>query len=139
MVVGGGTKRQTSIFANVRDGGNGGQGAVRIVWGTTRSYPSTNTSDPIPVTQSTSFSDWTFVVCGVTTNYYTFISTNGSTKTLGSSNDWNNSDQINLDKIFGTGTSNYSCLWNNCMIYNRELTNEEIQINFEAFRRKFGI
>ena len=136
---GGGTKRHTSIFSNVRDGGNGGQGAVRIVWGTTRSYPSTNTSDPIPVTQSTSFSDWTFVVFGVTSSYYTFISTNGSTKTLGSSNDWNNSDQINLNKIFGTGTSNYSCLWNNCMIYNRELTNEEIQINFEAFRRKFGI
>jgi hypothetical protein len=136
---GGGTKRHTSIFANVRDGGNGGQGAVRIVWGTSRSYPTTNTSDPIPVTQSVSFSDWTFIVCGVTTDYYTFISTNGSTKTLGSSNDWNNSDQINLNKIFGTGTSNYSCLWNNVMIYNRELTNEEIQINFEAFRRKFNL
>ena len=40
-------------------------------------------------------------------------------------------DEINLDKIFGTGTSNYSCLWNNVMIYNRELTNDEIQINFE--------
>ena len=147
---GGGTKRQTSTFANVRDGGNGGQGAVRIVWGPTRSYPSTNTANPIPVTQYVELNGgvyygggastkWNFVVCGVTTNYYTFISTNGSTKTLGSSNDWNNSDQINLDKIFGTGTSNYSCLWNNCMIYNRELTNEEIQINFEAFRRKFGI
>jgi hypothetical protein len=136
---GGGTKRHTSIFVNVRDGGNGGQGAVRIVWGSGRSYPSTNTSDPIPSTQSTSFSDWTFVVCGVTTNYYTFISTNGSTKTLGSSNDWNNSEQINLDKIFGTGTNNYSCLWNNVMIYNRELTNEEIQINFEAYRRKFNL
>ena len=53
-------------------------------------------------------------------------------------------------KIFGTGSdsaagittgtnSNYKCHWNNVMIYNRELTNEEIQINFEAFRRKFGI
>jgi hypothetical protein len=123
----------------VRDGGDGGQGAVRIVWGAGRSYPSTNTSNPIPSSQSASFSDWTFVVFGVTTNYYTFISTNGNAKTLGSSNDWNNSDQINLDKIFGTGTNNYSCLWNNVMIYNRELTNEEIQINFEAFRRKFGI
>jgi hypothetical protein len=136
---GGGTKRNTSIFANVRDGGNGGQGAVRIVWGTTRSYPSTNTSDLTPVTQSTSFSDWTFVVFGVTTDYYTFISTNGSTKTLGSSNDWTTAPQINLNKIFGTGTSNYSCLWNNVMIYNRELTNEEIQINFEAFRGKFNL
>jgi hypothetical protein len=136
---GGGSKTPTPSGSNVRNAGNGGQGAVRIVWGPGRSYPSTNTSDPIPVTQSTSFSDWTFVVCGVTTNYYTFISTNGSTKTLGSSNDWNNSDQINLNKIFGTGTSNYSCLWNNVMIYNRELTNEEIQINFEAFRRKFNL
>ena len=136
---GGGAKARTNTVLQVRDGGNGGQGAVRIVWGTTRSYPSTNTSDPIPVTQSTSFSDWTFVVFGVTTNYYTFISTNGSTKTLGSSNDWNNSDQINLNKIFGTATNNYSCLWNNVMIYNRELTNEEIQINFEAYRRKFNL
>jgi len=136
---GGGAKLRSASSLYIRDGGNGGQGAVRIVWGTSRSYPTTNTSDPIPVTQSVSFSDWTFVVCGVTTNYYTFISTNGSTKTLGSSNDWNNSEQINFDKIFGTGTSNYSCLWNNVMIYNRELTNEEIQINFEAFRRKFNI
>lgn len=136
---GGGSRTSTSIYRYVRDGGNGGQGAVRIVWGTSRSYPTTNTSDPIPVTQSVSFSDWTFIVCGVTTDYYTFISTNGSTKTLGSSNDWSTAPQINLDKIFGTGTSNYSCLWNNCMIYNRELTNEEIQINFEAFRRKFNL
>jgi hypothetical protein len=136
---GGGSVRPATSDANVRDGGNGGQGAVRIVWGTSRSYPTTNTSDPIPVRQSTSFSDWTFVVFGVTSSYYTFISTNGSTKTLGSSNDWNTSPQINFDKIFGTGTSNYSCLWNNCMIYNRELTNEEIQINFEAFRRKFNL
>lgn len=136
---GGGTKEDTTTDSIRRDGGDGGQGAVRIVWGAGRSYPSTNTSNPIPSSQSASFSDWTFVVFGVTTNYYTFISTNGNAKTLGSSNDWNNSDQINLDKIFGTGTSNYSCLWNNVMIYNRELTNEEIQINFEAFRRKFGI
>ena len=147
---GGGTKTRSSIFANVRDGGNGGQGAVRIVWGPTRSYPSTNTSNPIPVTQYVelnggvyngggSSTDWNFVVCGVTSNYYTFISTNGSNKTLGSSNDWSTAPQINLNKIFGTGTNNYSCLWNNCMIYNRELTNEEIQINFEAFRHKFGI
>jgi hypothetical protein len=147
---GGGSKTDTSVEDRIRSGGNGGQGAVRIVWGPTRSYPSTNTANPIPVTQYVELNGgiyagggastkWNFVVCGVTTNYYTFISTNGSTKTLGSSNDWNNSDQINLDKIFGTGTSNYSCLWNNCMIYNRELTNEEIQINFEAFRRKFGI
>lgn len=137
---GGGSKTPTtSLASSLRNAGNGGQGAVRIVWGPGRSYPSTNTSDPIPSSQSASFSDWTFVVFGVTSNYYTFISTNGSSKTLGSSNDWNNSDQINLDKIFGTGTNNYSCLWNNVMIYNRELTNEEIQINFEAFRRKFGI
>jgi hypothetical protein len=138
---GGGTRPESTLGINyVRNGGQGGQGAVRIVWGSNRSYPSTNVSNvAIPPTQSTSFSDWTFVVCGVTTNYYTFISTNGSTKTLGSSNDWNNSDEINLNKIFGTGTSNYSCLWNNCMIYNRELTNEEIQINFEAFRRKFNL
>jgi hypothetical protein len=136
---GGGSRTSSSFYSYVRDGGNGGQGAVRIVWGSGRSYPSTNTSNPIPSTQSTSFSDWTFVVCGVTTNYYTFISTNGSTKTLGSSNDWNNSEQINLDKIFGTGTNNYSCLWNNVMIYNRELTNEEIQINFETYRRKFNL
>ena len=136
---GGGSRTSTTSYSSVRDGGNGGQGAVRIVWGSGRSYPSTNTSNPIPPRQSVAFSDWTFVVCGVTTNYYTFISTNGSTKTLGSSNDWNNSEQINLDKIFGTGTSNYSCLWNNVMIYNRELTNEEIQINFEAYRRKFNL
>ena len=136
---GGGSVRPATSDANVRDGGNGGQGAVRIVWGTSRSYPTTNTSDPIPVRQSTSFSGWTFVVFGVTSSYYTFISTNGSTKTLGSSNDWSTAPQINLNKIFGTGTSNYSCLWNNCMIYNRELTNEEIQINFEAFRRKFNL
>jgi hypothetical protein len=147
---GGGSKTPTSVGSRIRSGGNGGQGAVRIVWGPTRSYPSTNTENPIPVTQYAelnggiyngggSSTDWNFVVCGVTTNYYTFISTNGSTKSLGSSNDWNNSEQINLDKIFGTGTNNYSCLWNNCMIYNRELTNDEIQINFEAFRRKFNI
>jgi hypothetical protein len=136
---GGGSVRPATSDANVRDGGNGGQGAVRIVWGTSRSYPTTNTSDPIPVRQSTSFSDWTFVVFGVTTNYYTFVSTNGSTKTLGSSNDWSTAPQINLSKIFGTGTSNYDCLWNNVMIYDRELTNEEIQINFEAYRRKFNL
>jgi hypothetical protein len=138
---GGGTRPETTLGINfVRNGGTGGQGAVRIIWGDGRSYPTTSISNtPIPPKQSTSFSDWTFVVCGVTTNYYTFISTNGSTKTLGSSNDWNNSDQINLDKIFGTGTSNYSCLWNNVMIYNRELTNDEIQINFEAYRRKFNL
>ena len=147
---GGGSRTSTSTYRYVRDGGDGGQGAVRIVWGPTRSYPSTNTENPIPVTQYAELNGgiyngggastkWNFVVCGVTTNYYTFISTNGSTKSLGSSNDWNNSEQINLDKIFGTGTNNYSCLWNNCMIYNRELTNEEIQINFEAFRRKFNI
>lgn len=137
---GGGTKIDTSTNTYIRDGGDGGQGAVRIVWGPGRDFNTANTvPSNIPVTQSTSFSDWTFVVCGVTTNYYTFISTNGSTKTLGSSNDWSTAPQINLDKIFGTGTSNYSCLWNNCMIYNRELTNEEIQINFEAFGRKFNL
>ena len=136
---GGGSRVSTTIYSSVRDGGNGGQGAVRIVWGSGRSYPSTNTSNPIPPRQSVAFSDWTFVVCGVTTNYYTFISTNGSTKTLGSSNDWNNSDQINLDKIFGTGTNNYSCLWNNVMIYNRELTNAEIQQNFNATRGRYGL
>jgi hypothetical protein len=136
---GGGSTRPASSDANVRDGGNGGQGAVRIVWGSNRTNPITNVSNPIPVTQSTSFSDWTFVVFGVTANYYTFISTNGSTKTLGSSTDWNTAPQINLSKIFGTETNNYSCLWNNCMIYNRELTNEEIQINFEAYRRKFNL
>jgi hypothetical protein len=136
---GGGSRSSTATYNYVRDGGDGGQGAVRIVWGTSRSYPTTNISNPIPATQSTSFSDWTFVVFGVTTDYYTFISTNGSTKTLGSSNDWTTAPQINLNKIFGTGTSNYSCLWNNVMIYNRELTNEEIQINFEAFRGKFNL
>ena len=136
---GGGTMRaNTTTF--VRSGGTGGQGAVRIVWGYGRNFAnSTSIGSSIPSTQTVSFSDWTFVVCGVTTNYYTFISTNASTKTLGSLNDWNNSDQINLDKIFGTGTSNYDCLWNNVMIYNRELTNEEIQINFEAYRRKFNL
>lgn len=147
---GGGSRTSASTYRLVRDGGNGGQGAVRIVWGPNRSYPINNTANPIPVTQYVelnggvyfgggSSTDWNFVVFGVTTNYYTFISTNGSNKTLGSSNDWNTAPEINLSKIFGTGTSNYSCLWNNCMIYNRELTNEEIQINFEAFRRKFGI
>jgi hypothetical protein len=123
-----------------RNGGTGGQGAVRIVWGYGRNFANnTSIGSSIPSTQTVSFSDWTFVVFGVTTNYYTFISTNASTKTLGSLNDWNNSDEINLDKIFGTGTSNYDCLWNNVMIYNRELTNDEIQINFEAYRRKFNL
>jgi hypothetical protein len=53
--------------------------------------------------------------------------------------DWTTAPQINFDKIFGNGTDNYSCSWNNVMIYNRELTNEEIQINFEAFGRKFNL
>lgn len=135
-----------------REPANGGQGCVRIVWGTGRTFTTASTvaADAILSARTASFSNWTYVVCGVTTDYKSFLSTNGSSKSVGVSNDWNTTGDITLDKIFGTGSdspsgittgtnSNYKCHWNNCMIYNRELTNEEIQINFEAFRSKFGI
>jgi hypothetical protein len=140
---GGGSKTPTPSGSNLRNAGDGGQGAVRIVWGASRSYPSTNTVNPIPDVYECGagyFNSWNFLVFGITADYRPFSSINGVSKTLGDvSTDWSTSPQINFDKIFGTGTSNYSCLWNNCMIYNRELTNEEIQINFEAFRRKFNL
>ena len=140
---GGGTKEDTISSTYIRNGGDGGYGAVRIVWGPGRTFAdNTTVGSNIPVLyQSETLSDnWNFLVCGITTDYKPFSSINGVSKTFGNySMDWTTAPQINFDKIFGTGTSNYSCSWNNVMIYNREMTNEEIQINFEAFRRKFNI
>ena len=122
---------------------HGGRGVVRIVWGPDRTF-TTNTTVPQVIEQilttSLSSSSWSFVVFGVSSDNKVFVSVNGQTKTFGeSSSTWDNFSSLNLDKIFGTGTSNYSCLWNNVMIYNRELTNDEIKINFEAYRRKFNL
>jgi hypothetical protein len=148
---GGGASYQADSSNSWREPANGGRGCVRIVWGTGRTFSTSSTvAQDVLSQRSASFSDWTFVVCGVTTDYKSFLSTNGSSKSVGVSTDWMTTGEINLDKIFGTGSdsaagittgtnSNYKCHWNNCMIYNRELTNEEIQINFEAFRRKFNL
>ena len=148
---GGGANRGATSINSWREPANGGRGCVRIVWGTGRTFSTASTVAADSLSQrSASFSDWTFVVCGVTTDYKSFLSTNGSSKSVGVSTDWTTTGEINLDKIFGTGSdsaagittetnSNYKCHWNNVMIYNRELTNDEIQINFEAYRRKFNL
>ena len=122
----------------------GGQGAVRIVWSTgNRQYPTTNVGDgTFPLnkrTVSLNASGWTFVTFGVTSDYKTFTSVNGESKTTGSVTDWNNSETINFTDIFGDGTTNFSCFWNSCMIYDKELSDSEIEQNYNVFKERFDI
>ena len=42
MGYGGGGGGNSSVFSGT--GGDGGQGAVRVIWGAGRAYPSTNTA-----------------------------------------------------------------------------------------------
>ena len=118
----------------------GGQGAVRIIWGKTRSYPSTNVSEGLFPLNKTSIQiergSWYFLTFGVTSDYRSFVSKNGAPKTEGSVSNWNNSEILTFSDIFGTGTSNFNCLWSNCMIYDKELTDAEIAQNYNAFTSK---
>lgn len=145
---GGGAKGNTSqwngfttvIFQTSVTGVKGTQGAVRIVWGVNRSYPSTGVGLTLtPQTQSVSFSGWTFLVCGVTTTYQTFYSLNGGSKNIGTSSDWADSEVITFDNIFGSESKGYPCSWGSCFIYNRELTAEEISKNYSSFKLRYGI
>jgi hypothetical protein len=45
VVVGAGGAGGRSSYGNYGTGGSGGAGAVRLIWGSNRSYPSTNTAN----------------------------------------------------------------------------------------------
>lgn len=126
--------------SHITSGRPGGQGAVRIIWGKTRSYPSTNVSEGLFPLNKTSIQiergSWYFLTFGVTSDYRSFVSKNGAPKTEGSVSNWNNSEILTFSDIFGTGTSNFNCLWSNCMIYDKELTDAEIAQNYNAFTSK---
>jgi V8-like Glu-specific endopeptidase len=120
----------------------GGRGVVRIVWGNTRQFPTTAVSqDSFPLnklsvncTPSTA-NDWNYVCFGATADYKSFISIDGNPKTKSASaTDWNNSDPLTFSNIFGDGSSNFTCNWAHCLIYNRELSDDEIKKNFTKLK-----
>ena len=125
----------------------GGRGAVRIVWGNTRQFPSTAVSyysfplNKLSVeykgttVQEQSRIAWNYICFGVTADYKSFISIDGNPKTKSASaTDWNNSDPLTFENIFGDGSSNFTCNWSHCLIYNRELSDDEIEKNFTKLK-----
>ena len=90
--------------APVTTGSNSGGGAVRIIWGSGRSFPSTNTVDVTP--QSAAFDNWNDISGkgnnGTLTNGPTFDSGNGGSIVFDGTNDYVQLP-ASSDLDFGTG------------------------------------
>ena len=75
---------------------------------------------------------------GVTDDGYSFYSYNGGNKGYSSNNSWSGGDDIVFDKFFNDGSSYYAASISNMLIYTKELSDDEILQNYNAFKTRLN-
>jgi hypothetical protein len=97
------------------------------------------------VSLSRGFSDWGYLVFGVTSDYKSFISLNGEPKQYTATTGWTGGSNINFSSIFNRsdGSVGNASGWRAdtqvFSIYNKELSQAEIQQNFNALKGRYGL
>jgi len=85
-------------------------------------------------------SGFTIFHFGSTADSYSFSSKNGAAKSFSNGNaGWTGGDDITFNYFFGAGSSYFGAEVGNILIYNKELSQDEILQNFNAQRGRFGI
>jgi hypothetical protein len=92
------------------------------------------------VTLERNFSNWGYLVFGVTSDYKSFISLNGEPKQYTATTGWTGGSNINFNSVFHRpGSNGWRADVQTFSIYNKELSQTEIQQNFNALKGRYGL
>lgn len=120
---------------------NAGPGAHQYTFGTWQTSVGFEFKDEIDgISLYRNFSNWGYLVFGVTSNYRSFISLNGENKEYTTTTGWTGGANINFNSVFqGRNLDGWRGDAQIFSIYNKELSQAEVTQNFNALRGRYGL